>query len=159
MKINIKKLFLIFAVALSLNLGVMSCFAAEPLYINLGSDYIVTTAKTVKANEVSNPQILTLSPFFTIFNEKNVLLLHPQKVGKTNITFFLEDGSESFDIVIKSKGTSKNIESFKRGDFEFSLLDSPPVVAAPVDNTGDDFEDSINEDLQLDAPPVDNGAN
>lgn len=131
-----------FIFALALNMGFNRCLAAENVTIKMGNDYIITTAKTIKANEVSNPSIITVSPFFTIFNEKNVLLLHPAKVGKTNLTFFLKDGSISFEIIVKPNSKEKTIESVKKGDFEFNLLDSPPKI------------EELEDDFELDAPPV-----
>lgn len=140
MKNLTKTVFFIFALALSQ--GLSRCMAAEVINVNLGNDYIITTDKTVKANEVSNPAILTISPFFTIFNEKNVLLLHPSKVGKTNLTFFMENSTASFEIVVKPSTKDKSVDVIKKGDFEFNLLDAPPQIK------------EIEEELELDAPPT-----
>jgi len=139
------KLILILAIILS----AASCIASETVNLNFGSDYLVTTEKTINTSNVNNHEILTLSPFFTIFNEKNVFLLHPLKVGKTNITFFIGNTAVSFDIVIKQKGLNKSADNIKKGNFEFLLLDSPPVI--------DDVEESRDKYLDLDPPPTRNG--
>jgi len=127
-----KKLFLIATFFLVGN----ASFSAEVLTINLGQDYILATEKMVTVASVANPSILTLAPFFTIFNEKNVLLLHPQKVGKTVFTVFWNNGSTTFDATVKPKSDAPFTNLIK-GDFEIMLLDEPPVI----------------EELDIDAPP------
>lgn len=149
MKTILKSIILILAVISSSAFAWNKCFSAETVNLEFGNDYLVTTEKTIKANEVSNPGILTLSPFFTIYNEKNVLLLHPLKVGKTNITFFVENTKVSYEIVIKQKNATKNADTIKKGDFEFVLLDAPPVIEGA--------EEDLDKYLELDPPPTNYG--
>ena len=113
-----------------------SSYSTEFLTVHLGQDYLMTTTKTVTISSVSNPQILSLNPFFTIFNEKNVLLLHPQKVGKTLMTIFLDNGSTTFEVTVKPK-SEMPFANLIKGDFEILLLDEPPVI----------------DELDIDAPP------
>lgn len=135
MKINIKKIYLILALILSSTF----CFGAETLTLNLGSDYLIATDNPIKANSVENPSILTINPFFTIFNEKNIMLLHPEKLGKTLLTFFLDNGDISFNVTVKAKNTPCVFKPIKKNGFEVTLLDQPPEL--------DNFE--------FDAPPID----
>ena len=131
-----KRLFLI--LLFLLNTGV--CFATESLTINLGDDYLIATDKPIKANFVSNPEIITLSPFFTIFNEKNILLLHTQKAGKSNMMIVLPESSTSFEVTVKPPSKKHSFVTMTKGDLEFILLDSPPNL----------------EEIEIDAPPKKN---
>lgn len=117
--------------------GLNPGFCAEQLSINLGKDYILTTEKTVYAAASANPAVVMVSPFFTIFNEKNVILIHPIKVGKANFTIFLDNSSTVFETTVNPSGTNSPL-NYKKGDFEIILLDEPPVV----------------EDFEIEAPPV-----
>lgn len=114
------------------------CFANEKLEIQVGNDYLITTDKIVTSSFVADNSIATLTPFFTIFNEKNVLLLHPQKVGKTSFTIFSDKSDTIFDLTVKSnkpaekpvdKPANKPESDFQettKGDFEIMLFDAPP---------------------------------
>ena len=138
MKINIKKLCLILVFILS----PAFCFGADTLNLNLERDYLVTTEKAIKSNNVENPQILSASPFFTIFNEKNMLMVHPKKVGKTNFTIFLDNTEVVFSISVKPKNTQLTFCSCQKNGVEFTLLDLPPDKLP------------IFENFEIDAPPT-----
>lgn len=123
MNLSIKKIIIICLLFLSSNV----CFAAEALELQMGNDYLITSDKNMSTTLVANPDILTLSPFFTIFNEKNVLLLHPQKIGKTSFTIFIGKNDTSFNVkIIPQKSTPDN-RTIEMGDFEIMLLDTPPA--------------------------------
>jgi len=107
------------------------------LTINLGDDYLIATEKPIKANFVSNPETITVSPFFTIFNEKNILLLHPTKEGKSKLMVVLDDGGTTFEVTVKPKGKRPTFVTVTKGDFELILLDAPPSL----------------EEIEIDAPP------
>lgn len=117
------------------------CFAAETVEINLGNNYIVTTENTVTKTIPSNPDIITITPFFTIFNEKNILLLHPKKIGKSNLTIIQDKKETVFVVVVKSK-KAKIPVNFEKSGFSFSLLDEPPD------------QPPEQEPLELDPPPL-----
>ena len=119
------------------------CFAVESVEINLGKDYILTTNNTVNSIAVGNPEIFTINPFFTIFNEKNVLLLHPQKIGVSNLTFFQTNGDVSFVITVKPSN-AKLPTCFTKNGYDFSLLDSPPDILHVNDM----------DNIKLDPPPT-----
>lgn len=93
--------------------------------------------KLVKNTLVSEPQILTLSPFFTIFNEKNVILLHPLKIGSSDITIFSEKEYYNFKVQVKPKGSGISSQIIKNKDFEVVPLDSLP----------------LNDKFDIDTPP------
>lgn len=113
-----------------------SSYSSEFLTVHLGQDYLITTEKTVGIASVAHPEILSLAPFFTIFNEKNVILLHPRKVGRTSFTIFSGNKGTTFDVTVKPKAAVPFANLIK-GDFEIMLLDEPPVI----------------EELDIDAPP------
>lgn len=104
------------------------CFAADEIEISLGTDYIISADKIVSTTFVADESIVTLTPFFTIFNEKNVLLLHPQKVGKTSFTIFIGNDDNIFNVTVTPKKAQVENKIIQIGDFEIMLLDAPPVI-------------------------------
>lgn len=138
MKLVKKNILLIglflFSIVLS---GVNFCLADETMEIQLGNDYLITTDKTIKTTLVSDEKVLTIEPFFTIFNEKNVWLIHPQKIGKTNFTLFLDNSDVTFNVTVRPI-SSMNNKTIHKNIFEIMPLDSPP---------------SVEDELELDKPP------
>lgn len=128
-----KKIFLICLLLLNPTL----CYANEVINIKLGNDYLIMTEKVVQVFDVSDPDIVSLSPFFTLFNEKNSLLIHPQKTGKTDISIFLNQGRANFSVNVSDKKSSIDEKPVRMGDFEIMLLDTPPNI----------------QDFDLDLPP------
>lgn len=125
---NIKFLFASILVLGFIFLISSACFANEQIEINMGSDYLISTDKNITSSFVSDNSIVTLSPFFNIFNEKNVLLLHPRKEGKTKFSIFIGNDDNIFDVTVKPNSTKANDTTFKKGVFEIMLLDSPPNI-------------------------------
>ena len=123
------KNFLIFIL---LFLNGLNCLATEKLdipekfEIQLGQDYLMTTDQKIQTVAIANPDIITISPFFTIFNEKNILLLHPSKVGETNFTIFLDNSDAAFHVSVKPTQKNSEFKTIQKGVFEIMLLDSPP---------------------------------
>lgn len=117
-----------FLLLLILLISVQRCFAMDSLDVNLGTDYVISTDAAVTANAITNPDLFTVSPFFTIFNEKNILLLHPQKTGTANLILFQDSCETTFQINVKPKNPNTNFTTVKKGAFEFSLLDKPPSL-------------------------------
>lgn len=135
----IRNIFLISLIFLSIILSSANfCLANEDLEVKLGNDYLIATDKTIKTTIVTDEKIITLEPFFTIFNEKNVILLHPQKVGKTTFTIFLDTSDVTFNITVRPSTSTLNTRTIHKNIFEIMLLDSPPDLEGEPD---------------LDAPP------
>lgn len=122
MKILSKIFIFIFIILLSSSF----CIANEELEVQIGKDYLLTTDKLVISAFVSNPSIINLCPFFTIFNEKNVYMIHPQKVGKTSFTVFCKDGDFIFNISVKPEKPELKLKEISNKDFEILMLDIPP---------------------------------
>lgn len=132
-----KNILLIGLISIFLS-GANFCLADETLEIQLGQDYLITSDKTVKTTFVSDERVLNLEPFFTIFNEKNVWLIHPQKVGKTNLTLFLDKSDVTFNVTVRPHCETMNDKTIHKNIFEIMPLDMPP---------------SVEEELKLDEPP------
>lgn len=129
-----KKFFiLLFLLFLNTNF----CLSAERFNIQVGSDYLITSDKNVKNIFVSNPEVLTISPFFTIFNEKNVFLIHSTQQGKTNIMILLDKESKVYEINVEGKSNKKE-QSIKKDYFEIMPLDTPPIIP----------------EMEIDLPPI-----
>ena len=123
MKLSIKKIIIICLLFIGSNV----CFAAEGIELQMGNDYLITSDKNMSTTLVANPDILAISPFFTIFNEKNVLLIHPQKVGKTSFTIFIGKDDNVFNVTIIPQKSTPDNRTIEKGDFEIMLLDAPPT--------------------------------
>lgn len=126
LKTPIKNKNLISIAILSLTLSANSCLAGETLNIRLGSDYILTAKNQIKSNYVEDPKMLSIKSFFTIFNEKNILLIHPEKVGKTKLTIFYENCSSTLNITVKEKNADSEFIPYQKNGEEMQLLDTPP---------------------------------
>lgn len=122
MNLSIKKFIIIYLFLVSSNV----CFAAESIELQMGNDYLITCDKNMSTSIVANPDILTISPFFTIFNEKNVLLIHTQKIGKTSFTIFIGKNDTAFNVNIIPQRSTPDNSTIEKGDFEIMLLDAPP---------------------------------
>lgn len=122
MKTIIKKFFFIGILLLSSTI----CFAAENLEIPVGNDYLITSDAKIIKSTVEDSKILTLSSFFTIYDEKNVLLLHPLKAGKTRFTIALKDKTINFNVTVRANKKATDGETIKKNNFEIMQLDSPP---------------------------------
>lgn len=105
-----------------------SCSAIESIEIDLDKNYILSTQRTVESLAVSKPDIVSVSPFFTIFNEKNVILIQPIKAGKFNLTVFTDKEDSVFEIIIKPAVGNKELPELQNEDFELFLLDVPPIM-------------------------------
>lgn len=111
-------------------------FGADFVELKIDEDYLITTDKVIKKIEIKNPAMLEIRPFFTIFNEKNLLLLNPKKIGKTFFSFESEGEVFGFEIQINpNKKEFNDFETVTKSGFNFLLLDKPP------------------ENLELDEPP------
>lgn len=124
----IKKIILINLIFGSFLFSSNASLAVDDIEIQLGSDYLIATDKNVTTTFVTDPSIIILEPFFTIFNEKNVLLLHPQKVGKTQFTIFVGNDDNIFNVRVISKKTPPDNIVIRKGAFEIMLLDEPPTL-------------------------------
>ncbi len=105
-----------------------NCFALESFEIHLGKNYILSTQSIVESLAVSDSEIINVSPFFTIFNEKNVILVQPLKIGKSNLTIFTDKGDVKFEIAVKPSVEHEELPLIENEIFELLLLDSPPVI-------------------------------
>lgn len=123
MNLSIKKIIIICLLFVSSHV----CFAAESIELQMGNDYLITCDKNMSTSIVANPDILTISPFFTIFNEKNVLLIHPQKIGKTSFTIFIGKNDTTFNVNIIPQRSTPDNSTIEKGDFEIMPLDEPPT--------------------------------
>lgn len=101
-------------------------FAAKAFEIQMNTDYLITTEDSAKKITVANPEILTITPFCTIYNEKDVMMLHPEKIGKTSFTIFLEGKSKTFSVIVTPEKKGAGFKPIQENGFEIILLDNPP---------------------------------
>ena len=86
-------------------------------------DYMIISKQPVKAVSVNNPEILDITPLYTIDNQKKVLILNPKQTGKTKIKV-TRYGSERY---IKVDVSDKKTDIKHRiGDFHCFIIDTPP---------------------------------
>ena len=96
-------------------------------------DYLIISKQPVKSVSVSDPEILDITPLYTIDNQKKVLILNPKQIGKTKIKV-TRFGSERY-INVKVSDEKTDIKH-RIGDFHCFILDTPPekmeVLPPPV---------------------------
>lgn len=124
------------AVLLLLLIGT-SCFASQSLELQLERDYLLTSDINIKSVQTDDEDIVTISPFFTISNEKKVWLLHPRGIGKTKFSIVSADNSNNvFDLSVTPFNKKNTFRTYQRGEFEIMLLDKPPILKKPDDKGG-----------------------
>ena len=84
-------------------------------------DYLVIADSPVKSVSSSDSSVVSAMPFYTIDNEKNVILLKTFKEGKVVVTIRQQDGDRAINVDVK-KG--KTILS-KEDGFTYFVLDVP----------------------------------
>lgn len=126
----IKKIIILSLILISSNL----CYAAQQADLHIGTDYLITTDENVTSTLVANPNIITLSPFFTIFNEKNVYLMHPEKLGKTIATINIGAKNYTFCFVIKPQTNKPDELLIETDGLEIMPLDTPPEFPSTPEN-------------------------
>lgn len=123
------------------------CFAIENIDLSINKNYILSTDKNVKTIALSNPEIISVCPFFTIFNEKNVLLIHPQKIGKSTLALFQEKQEVIFLINVIQKDIATPV--IKTEGFDLTILDEPPKIKEMEINSLPPIDI-----FEIDAPPT-----
>lgn len=98
-------------------------------------DCIITTKGALYNIRIENHDIIDVYPLIDITNKKNVLIVHPMKVGTTAFSV-MKNGKTKHLFLVKVEENSTTI----KGDDDFSILtlDSPP----------------IGESFELDLPPL-----
>ena len=135
------KIFTGLILALSISCGI--CQAAEELQLNVNGDYLISTNHQINASSITNQDILVVEPFCTLFNEKNSLIIHPKREGKTQFILYMNDGKRIFNVNISAK-YPRNKEGIKKGIFEVKAIDTTPI--------------SDDEDLNITPSSYDNSA-
>ena len=115
-----------FAIIFSILLTVQSAQAFE--------DCIITNSGKLTDISIEDNTIVDVYPLITVMNDKNTLIVHPMKTGKTRFC------------VLKN---NKNIAMFTVDVNEFSTIVNAPegFEVLTLDPPTDDFE------FELDAPP------
>lgn len=108
-----------------------------PLQACAFEDYIFTSDSPVKSVSSSDESIVSVSPFFTIDNNKDTIIVKVKKEGNAEITVKLYDK----DVVLKVQATPDKTIFTNGDDFVFFPLDTPdePVeILPPPDIRGGD---------------------
>lgn len=85
-------------------------------------NYMILSESPIKSVSTQN-NIVIAKPIFTINNEKKIVILTPQKTGKTKIFIKLTDGNEN---IIEVKVTNKKTDIKELKGFEYFTMDMPP---------------------------------
>lgn len=97
-------------------------------------DFILSADSKISNIKIEDTSIININPLATILNEKNVLFITPQKIGKTSFSLQKNDKTYKFDVVIKENETIIS----KNNEFEIISLDTLPQIF----------------DYQIDVPPI-----
>ena len=141
----IKKLILLFF----LILAVSPVFAFE--------DCIITTNGKLTDISIEYNDIIDVYPLITIMNDKNTLIVHPLKIGKTRFCVLKNNKDKvMFNVnVTEEKTTIDNVDGFDilgidtpPGLYEYEL-DTPPGVPAAALSTGEGVAVRNVSELQI----------
>ena len=94
------------------------------LHVHAFEGYIVTTDGKLTDISIEDNKIIDVYPLVTIMNQKNTLIVHPLKEGKTTFSVLKNNKQKyEFDVVVR-----KN-ETIVTGSDKFEILsiDLPPV--------------------------------
>ena len=76
-----------------------------PLQASAFEDYIITSDKTVKSVYSSNSSVVSVTPFFTIDNAKNIILAKALNSGRAVIIIKTEDGEQAVNVKVSKDKT------------------------------------------------------
>ena len=68
-------------------------------------DYIITSDKPVKSVHSSNSSVVSVTPFFTIDNAKNIILAKALNSGRAVIIIKTEDGEQAVNVKVSKDKT------------------------------------------------------
>ncbi len=110
-------------------------------------EYLLTTTDKLTDIKVEDKQIVDVYPIVTIMNNKNNLIIHPNKVGETK--FSVVKNSEKYEFNVKITEDDIQIES-KEGFTIISIDNFPPILDCNLDLP----PEKLNEKgFVLDSPP------
>ena len=113
-------------------------------------DCIISTDGKMTDIKIQHNDIIDVFPLITIMNDKNTIIVHPLKQGKTKFCI-LKDQKEKyfFDVEVKKETT---IVSQKEG-FDIFTVDCPPIIDE-FDFILDKPPSMYEESYELDTPPI-----
>ena len=119
------------------NAILISLFFIFSLPIFAYEDCIITTNGRMTDIKIQDNKIIDVFPLITVMNDKNTLIVHPLREGKSKFSI-LKNGNEKviFDVEVKSEKTLINNVS----GFDILTVDCPPNM--------------YNEEFELDEPPA-----
>lgn len=101
-------------------------------------DIVISTNGKMTDIKIQNNDIIDVFPLITIMNDKNTIIVHPLKVGKTKFSI-VKDNKEKFIFNVNVGEESTRIDSVN--GFDILSIDCPP-------------KEEPDEYFDLDAPPV-----
>lgn len=114
-------------------------------------DCVVSTDGKLSDISIEQNDIIDVYPLYTIMNEKNTLIVHPLKTGKTRFCI-LKNGKEivMFNVEVTEENTV--IDDVK--GFDMLPIDVPPGVNDGVNDGAAPLTDDEEYMPELDLPPV-----
>lgn len=92
-------------------------------------DYIIMSDFKIEKAYSNNNNIVEITPFYTIDNKKNTLILHSKNSGKTTVVFETEKSKILMDVIVdEDKTTLSEIDGMQA--FVLDVIDEPlkPVL-------------------------------
>lgn len=100
---------------------ILTAFIIFSLQAQAYDDYIMTSDKPVKSVKSSDESVVKIRPVFTIDNNKQTIIITPQKKGKAEITVNLVDKDVTVIVEITQEQTIFKADN----DFAFFPMDIP----------------------------------
>ena len=98
-------------------------------------DCLISTDAKLTEIRIEHNDIIDVCPIFTLMNEKNMLYLHPLKVGESKFSV-LKGGKNKYTFSVKVDSEKTTIEDVD--GFDILTVDTPPDVY----------------EFELDEPPI-----
>lgn len=127
-------------------------------------DCIVTTNGKLTEIKIQNNSVIDVFPLITILNDKNTLIVHPLKTGKTKFSVVKNKKDKyTFNVEVSSESTSiSNVEGFDILTIDCPYSKKPETVEIEIDEPPvfESFDNELDDLLRfLDAPPEYRGDN
>lgn len=114
--------------------GLCILIAAMIMPVYALEDCIITSDTKMTDIEVENPDVIEVHTLVTVMNEKNTLVVHPLKIGKTSFSVMKDGVRVNFKVNIDDYETE--VESVN--GYDVLPLDEPPEFV----------------DCDIDRPPI-----
>jgi hypothetical protein len=104
-------------------IGFISLFLLCSTPVFAFEDGLISTDKKLSEIKIQDNTVIDVFPLYTIMNEKNTLIVHPLKAGKTKFSV-VKDGKKTYVFNVKVTEDETIIDAVE--GFDIFQIDCPP---------------------------------